>query len=445
MPIASSVAAFTLINLASKFQEFFYGDAADVTFEYMNEDGEVLSTTVPNVAKVTAELQENGVTDSELDDILKEYYKQGEVDELNDAIIAKFDDYYTKNQVDDAIKVVDDRVTSTNVTVTTNKELAHKETMDVDSTNVMSKAQFEALAAMNREKFAGSGFISLFNDGYNRLDYLNYGGMYTWRHADVYLYSKDSSNCHPNIKPRGSYLYLNIDPSQEGNYFNINGYKILLKNTTFPIQFSGIDLPNNPVPPVIKDSTNAPAMKQGDMAVLADFDRELFDVKDINLVEVGDADGNATVSITDDIYEFETTNGSHYMLFDYFDYIGDQDAVYEITFKVKSDDFTKGMIRTYNGTFHNDTEYAITSEYVEHKIEFKPDGKERLYLLSNTGETGKVYFDVTSVKLKKETPIVALRYTNVGDVYENAPKFEARDSVSRQDLVFLELTTRYAA
>ena len=60
MALASTTAAYTLIGLASKFQEFFYSDAADVTFEYMNEDGEKLSTSVPNVAKIEDNLIKNG-------------------------------------------------------------------------------------------------------------------------------------------------------------------------------------------------------------------------------------------------------------------------------------------------------------------------------------------------------------------------------------------------
>ena len=71
MPLASTTAAHTLIGLASKFQEFFYSNAADVTFEYMNEDGERLTTTVPNVAKVTADLRASAVTDEELTNALK--------------------------------------------------------------------------------------------------------------------------------------------------------------------------------------------------------------------------------------------------------------------------------------------------------------------------------------------------------------------------------------
>jgi hypothetical protein len=62
MPLASTTAAYTLIGLASKFQEFFYHDAGDVTFEYMNEDGERLTTTVPNVAKIEQNLLDNATT-----------------------------------------------------------------------------------------------------------------------------------------------------------------------------------------------------------------------------------------------------------------------------------------------------------------------------------------------------------------------------------------------
>ena len=68
MPLASTVAATTLIGLADKFQEFFYGEAGDVTFDYMDEDGNIQTTTVMNVAKVVKYLDDNGATDEEVSD-----------------------------------------------------------------------------------------------------------------------------------------------------------------------------------------------------------------------------------------------------------------------------------------------------------------------------------------------------------------------------------------
>ena len=54
MPLASKTAAYTLIGFATKFQDYFRGEAGDVTFKYMNsDDSEVKETTVPNVAKLS--------------------------------------------------------------------------------------------------------------------------------------------------------------------------------------------------------------------------------------------------------------------------------------------------------------------------------------------------------------------------------------------------------
>jgi len=56
MALTTKSIAYTLISLASKFQEFFYADAADVTFSYMDDDNVIRESTVSNIKKITEEL-----------------------------------------------------------------------------------------------------------------------------------------------------------------------------------------------------------------------------------------------------------------------------------------------------------------------------------------------------------------------------------------------------
>jgi len=126
-----------------------YGASDDVTFEYMDENGNVQTATVPNVAKVTADLKANGVTDSELASALQSYYKKTEVDSIKNSILSNFNNYYNKSEIDGKIKTVD---------------------------SMMTKAEFEALAANRRDKYAGSGFID-FGSVYTSVQKIS-DGMY---------------------------------------------------------------------------------------------------------------------------------------------------------------------------------------------------------------------------------------------------------------------------
>ena len=73
MDISTKSTAYTLISMASKFQEFFHGDAGDVLFKYMGENNEVSEATVPNIAKIINTLSEGS---SDVNSLLKDYYKK---------------------------------------------------------------------------------------------------------------------------------------------------------------------------------------------------------------------------------------------------------------------------------------------------------------------------------------------------------------------------------
>lgn len=137
MALSSSVAAYTLIGMAEKFQDFFYGDAQDVTFKYMDADGNILTKTVPNIAKVTAELRDNGVSDSDIEQALEDYYDKSGVDELISSLRSELNtnigtakteaiasaNSYTDNNAMKALNFVDITYTDSSYSVSENEHV----------------------------------------------------------------------------------------------------------------------------------------------------------------------------------------------------------------------------------------------------------------------------------------------------------------------------------
>jgi hypothetical protein len=186
---------------------------------------------------------------------------------------------------------------------------------DLVVNSVMSKAEFEALAEQRRQYFGGSGFIEKgIGESIDGLEI--YDTIYSYENSFGIGFNGDGDN--KNV-PR----------------LNVNGYNIKLYSRYANRTFNQIFLSSENIEvPIITDSTNAPAMKQGDFAILKDLDRNI-----------------GTNKISGVIYNGDDANG-----------------------------------------------------YIQ----------------------------------SKETPIIALQDTEAGDIYSNTSYFEARDSVSRQDLVFLE-------
>jgi hypothetical protein len=452
MPLASTTAAYTLIGLASKFQEFFYHDAGDVTFEYMNEDGEKLTTSVPNVAKVTADLQANAVTDAELEDALKAYYVKTDVDGIADAIVAKFGDYYKKNEIDGKINTLNNTISSNKTTAHTElvevQEVLHGEVVDADMTNVMSKAQFEANAAARREQYAGNGFIDL-TKKYGRLSYINKGGLAVWKKNDSYF---------GDSKLQGSKLYIGDEsnPNYEKPSFNINGELVVLKSGRY---FGEISLPETQVAPVISDSTQAPDMKQGDMAVLTDLNRDILE--NINISNPSswgcgrcsattDDDGGIKISVVDTNYAYVnitfraktklngTINGVKYKIRVKIDFGTADSIIFDYWNTINNDHFITPSDVDENG-WH---EFTLTASHLgttDVLFGFHP-------IFGSDINTDDYCFirDLEVIQVS-ETPIVALQDVPAGDIYDHADKFETRSSISKQDLVFLELTMQHAA
>jgi len=191
MPTNLSALGYTITSLVDTFLVFFKGDPQDVTFKYMDQNGNVKTYTVPNVAKVTQELKENSVTDAELAEKLKNYYSKIEVNSIKNAILKKFDEYYTKkdldNIVNNKVNEINNRIneveTEAKNLINDVKEKALNEAL---SSRVLTRAEYEAIAETNRNTFTGSGLVKA-SKKYGRLSFLPLGGLATWKKTDPYF------------------------------------------------------------------------------------------------------------------------------------------------------------------------------------------------------------------------------------------------------------------
>jgi len=70
--------AYTLLGIASKFQDFFNSEPKNVEIKYKDKDGNIQTKTIPNVALMKQQLNDHGITSDDLDNILQQYGKLGE-------------------------------------------------------------------------------------------------------------------------------------------------------------------------------------------------------------------------------------------------------------------------------------------------------------------------------------------------------------------------------
>ena len=201
----------------------------------------------------------------------------------------------------------------------------------------------------------------------------------------------------------------------------------------------------NNVVSIITDSTQAPEMKQGDFAVLKDFGRELvsngtFDTGIDGWIQVGTAtisNENSTLKVIID--ENGTTHGCHQGI------LVVPGVEYKVTVDLKAGTSSATVFFSNSpqwvNDYHSNVMHQEGNSFSTFETIIKPT-KNILYInlqASDNVANGTAYFDNISIKQVSEQPIVALQDVPVGtDIYQNTDKFEARDSVSSQDLVFLE-------
>jgi len=77
MAVNYSAIAYTLLGFADKFQDFFTNDPQDVTIKCKDCSGDIYTITIPNISKMKQMLNEHGITDDDLNNVLKEHAKLG--------------------------------------------------------------------------------------------------------------------------------------------------------------------------------------------------------------------------------------------------------------------------------------------------------------------------------------------------------------------------------
>ena len=311
-----------------------------------------------------------------------------------------------------------------------------KELEIAEAASVMTKAEFEALAETRRKQYAGSGFVEWG-------DASNYGGFY-----NVINNSTMKVRSPSVLDNRFSNRMLLF---REGDAkVNINGDNIILNGTGLDDNgFGTILFPQPSSAFNITDSTSLPqAMKQGDFAVLADFDRELATngTFDSNANNWNGDYANLNYDSTNNDVQIarNSTDQAYFGLFQQINAI--KGVKYNLTFDIISMGSKVSYIKE---ALSNKNDTLKITEAGTYEVEFIPDSSG-LYTIelqgvvtdssSNSVEsTQNFVIDNITVKQVEETPIVALQDVDANiDIYANVSNFEGRDSVSAQHLVFIE-------
>jgi len=474
MPVNQEALLYTLTSFADVFYDFFLGKPKDVTFKYMDQNGNIKTITVANIAKAKQNLEKSAVTDDELAKTLKDYYKKVEVDKIRDTIMKNFDNYYKKSEVNSKIndvktdyinrvnaakKALDSEIDNIRKTLAnTEKDLNNKITT-VDNRTVMTEAEYQALAEARRKMFAGSGVVEFGNTFSGLTDPYRFTLKDLWNHSwpgccsfrtqtdpgKYAYYGKTAKVLHWS---RGEWGYIggSINP-----VLNVNGNRIVIRGINQSKAFESciknvIEFPEAPTAKaIIKDSTSLPAnMRQGDFAILKDLDRELIQTPDEH-VEKGcsvekDDNGNYVVKTID-------TSKPHAFYFRFNRKPLIRNVKYRFSFKIVDweDDnidfyFRPFIINNKFTPFGFNTSDLTKGETLEVEFTVKDNINNNNMYISIPQKDKSI--TITDFKLYQveEQPVVALRDIESGvDVYQNSEAFEGRESISRQDLVFLEV------
>ena len=438
---------YTLTEFADVFNDFFNGDPTDVTFKYMDQNGKVQTKQVPNVAKVKTELAKVAVSDDDLTNKLKAYYSKVDVDAIKTQIEKMFDNYYSKSEVNDLIRVnknVVEKTVSANTALinSTKAELSTDIDNKVTKAKIMTKAEYTALKEERNGRFAGSGVLmgrpSQYEDGSDNFG--NFHPHFSARKYWLVYHGKEFSL-------RNSIALGDDERQRFKPIFNVNGHRIVLSSTG--PSTGSIKLPEAPTAKaIVKNDKKLPVdLKQGDFIVLKDINREFvnngtFD-KGIDgwaLANTSDYHGkqeydstNKRIKITvDKDARLVRTAAPIYLI---------KGVRYKLTFSIQ-DKTNSAEVEFKIGSNPGDRE-VFWNRYLGNgnvETEFISDRSGKLYItLEVDGSNASAYYDNISVKQVEEQPVVALENTSANDdIYAIANSFRGRSTISRKDFVFLE-------
>ena len=295
----------------------------------------------------------------------------------------------------------------------------------------ISKADFFRTSENNRKHYAGSGLIDYIVS--NREAYedgsWNFGKIKPKFVARKALYNTNGS--------QNAMGFAAMEAGYCTTKFNVNGEIITFSNNDFG--FLKLDTPPT-LSQVISDSSNVSAASKGEFHILKDTTRELFidgDFSEDSILQPYD-NGRTTIELVDGKVKVTVVDGeaNGYIAFQVPTVKG---LTYTLKFDCELSDNTYKII-SIPDTTNNSTLTAYESGTYEYTFT-AVDSLARMHFYSyNDAGTENSYVLVDNVSLKqtKEENIISYKDFSGGDMYQNTDKFEARDSISRQDLVFLE-------
>ena len=297
----------------------------------------------------------------------------------------------------------------------------------------MSKAQFEALAEMRRNAYAGSGFIQ-FSNKKSSNDYKINNGLGTGISSNLIWLGNTVKNFYGG-SPK----------------VNINGASHLLRGTNYAGSYKAgyILFPNAPTSKgVINNLTSMPFnMKQGDFAILNDSNQKVPNGTFDNL-DNWSAAGGGEISLENNALKLEvkeeassvwaaanttikTVQGVEYELS--FDKIADESSSYGAYIHINNEiDFRSNYLGTGDeaNTHYSFRFIATKTGNSNLGIHVRNDSED------DTGDY--VIFDNISVKAVKQNIIAQKTILEDTNLEDNGDSIYTRKTISRQDLVFLE-------
>jgi len=324
----------------------------------------------------------------------------------------------------------------------------------VDS--VMSKVQFEANAAARREQYADNGVVDWGFSLSNPSDYGNIGGklsMWTW----------------PNRIAKGTLELGGYSDQGNSTKFNIAGSIITAKyiaNTSY--ERVSIKIPEGPLPKNITDTTNIPGIDRGNFGILVNDNRDwiisqenrTFETsvgdwiaynssayktevsyndteKRARITQNGETDDNIYGAIIQLYNNISLIAGVRYKL--EYDFYGFDDTNGNNSIWIRRDNNITNGVEGITPTLNEETgKYEL-----EFDVDISTtDGIIMIRGYNYYGEHIDEWFEIDNVSLKiveDKNIIVSLKDTEAGsDINDVAENFVLSNSVSRQDLVFIE-------
>ena len=413
-----------IINISQVLSDFLDSQhPKDVEWVYMDDNGNVHTLTVPNIAKAKQQLNDTCITPGELNSKLTDYYSKVEVNNI-------------KNAIYDAIHNNLDKINAN-----------YNSLEELKKAKVMTKAEFDALAKLRKSQYKYNGqydqnglFINFFeasNGGYNYLF-----------HTDMY---RQWGEVPAKGVPAPNQLLFPLDENvfhcrRYSPKFNVNGYSFTYYGTGTGMQRPsapnsnnyGLDLPDgSDVKAIISDDTTIPVdLEQGDFIIVKDLDREFINGTFDDGIDgwVQDSGGTLDIEWDSDNKRLQITRNSN---------DDNKDAKYYLNVLNKVD-YTVTV-----GDFDTSKYQVIVTESGPYLVYLKPNSTVTVRFTTNTqriviraldGVTGTYYFDNISIKQTREQPVAATKNIPAGsDIYDSDIKkyLESMDSISRQDLGFI--------